>query len=300
MEGTGIAGGALPLADNLRSGRRYVVSSGDAVGPYLGSLKGWLAPVGTLYEWLLCRRAAGFIGWSPYLVGRALTFGTPRGMTAAHWADFDDADRSEQRRAIRDRLGIPQDAVVYGIVGSLNWRPRRGYCYGYELVRAVERVAREDVVALVVGDGDGRERLAEFAGERLGRRVFLPGRIAPEEVPGYLAAMDVASLPQSVDGVGSFRYTTKISEYLKVRMPIVTGQTPLAYDLDEGGIWRLGGEAPWDDRYIAELAALMTAVTAADVAARRPRTDGGEVFSLEAQRRRVADFIRDVARADGG
>jgi hypothetical protein len=112
--------------------------------------------------------------------------------------------------------------------------------------------------------------------------------------------MDVASLPQSVDGVGSFRYTTKISEYLKARLPIVTGQTPLAYDLDEGGIWRLGGQAPWDERYIAELGELMSEVSPADVEARRPPSDGGQLFSLEAQQRRVAAFIRDVTRSDGG
>ena len=50
-------------------------------------------------------------------------------------------------------------------------------------------------------------------------------------MPNHLAAFDLASLPQSVDGVGSFRYTTKLSEYLAAGLPIVTGQIPAAYDL---------------------------------------------------------------------
>ena len=46
----------------------YVVSSGDAVGPVTSRLHSRLAAtVGAIYERFLCRRAAGFIGWTPYL-----------------------------------------------------------------------------------------------------------------------------------------------------------------------------------------------------------------------------------------
>ena len=58
--------------------------------------------------------------------------------------------------------------------------------------------------------------------------------MAAEEVVDYLAAFDLASLPQSVDRVGSFRYSTKLCEYLAVGLPIITGQIPAAYDLDAG------------------------------------------------------------------
>ena len=139
-------------------------------------------------------------------------------------------------------------------MGSLGWHERAGYCYGAELVRAAARVERDDVFVLVVGDGSGRAHLEEIAGERLGRSVLLPGAVPREEVPLALAAMDVGSLPQSVDGVGAFRYTTKISEYLAANLPVVTGEIPLAYDLDEGWLWRLPGDSPWDERYLAALA----------------------------------------------
>ncbi len=78
MEGTGVAGGAALILARAMFGQRYLVSSGDAVGPWVGSRFRLLGPVFGLYERVLCRVAAGFIGWTPYLVGRALTFGTPR------------------------------------------------------------------------------------------------------------------------------------------------------------------------------------------------------------------------------
>lgn len=296
MEGTGIAGGTAALAARLLFGIPYVVSSGDAIGPYVISSRPWLGRIATLYERLLCRSCAGFIGWTPYLVGRALTFGAPRAMTAASWAT-DSAPRD--RAAIRRALGIPADAIVFGIAGSLGFNERIGYCYGSELVRALAGVDRAEVHVLVVGGGDGRERLEALAGELLGNRVVLAGPVAPDEIRSYLGAMDIASLPQSVDGVGSFRYTAKLSEYIAAGLPVVTGQIPMAYDLDEGWLWRLPGEAPWDERYIAALARLMNAVSREKLTRRASLVPiAGALFDRERQQRQVAQFVNDLMRAE--
>lgn len=297
MEGTGIAGGIAVIAASSVLGVPYIVSSGDAVAPYLSLRSPALWPVADLYERLLCRNAAGFIGWSPYLVGRALTFGAPRGMTAPGWAPFGGA--SDQGPAIRERLGIPPDAVVFGLVGSLAWTERRRYCYGLELVRALRRVDRHDVVVLVVGDGDGMARLREEAGPELGRRVFLPGRVARDAVPAHLAAMDIASLPQSLDGVGNFRYTTKISEYRAAGLPIVTGQLPFAYDLDDGSIWRLPGRFPWGERYVEALATTMRSIDTNRLPRRHARS-GDPTFDRATQQRAVSRFVRDCVTAERG
>ncbi len=162
MEGTGLAGGVTLLAINVALRVPFVVSSGDAVGPYLGLRSRLGGLIGGLYERLLCRRCAGYIGWTPYLVGRAITFGARRAMTAPGWTRGHASSGARER--IRSRLGIPADALVVGLTGSLNWRARTGYAYGAELVRAMRRVKRADVVACIVGDGPGRERLAEMAG----------------------------------------------------------------------------------------------------------------------------------------
>jgi hypothetical protein len=294
VEGTGTAGGLTLMAMQALLGVPYVVSSGDAVGPYLGLHSRTMAVLGGLYERLLCRRCAGFVGWTPYLVGRALTFGAPRGMTAPGWTRSHATEGARER--VRASLGIARDALVVGLVGSLHWNEKVGYAYGVELVRAIRQVKREDVVVCVVGDGSGLGRLRELAGEDLGARVVLPGRVPAEDVPDYLAAFDVGSLSQSVDPVGSFRYTTKLSEYLAGELPVVTGEVPVAYDEDEGYMWRLPGYAPWDPVYVTALAELLEELSREQVAARREAIAHrrGEPFDRRAQQQRMRAFIEDL------
>lgn len=295
MEGTGLAGGAAVIASRLLAGVPYVVSSGDAVGPYIKLDHPRLAPVAALYERLLCRYSAGFIGWTPYLVGRALTLGAKRAMTAPSWSA---PARPEERDRLRREIGVPPGAVVFGLLGTLDWTDGIEYCYGKELVEAVLQSDREDVCAVVVGDGSGLDRLRVLAGPQLGKRVFLPGRVPASEVTGYLGTMDVGSLPQSVDGVGSFRYTTKISEYLASGLPLVTGEIPLAYDLDEGWIWRLPGDAPWDPRYVESLATLMTSLTREQLDEKRRAVPAAPaLFDRERQERAVTSFLNDLMDA---
>ena len=297
MEGTGLAGGVAMILARLIGGVPYVVSSGDAVGPFIGSKLPVLGPVFGLYERILYRFAAGFIGWTPYLVGRALTFGCPRAITCAGFAPLPLAAwRGNQQ--IRTDLGVPQDAVVFGIVGSLAWNRRKKYCYGLELVQAVRRTTRADLCVVVIGDGNGLSHLHDAAGDDA--RVILPGPVPADRVVETMRAFDVASLPQSCDGVGSFRYTTKISEYLAAGLPMVTGQIPLAYDFDTGWIWRLPGDAPWEDRYVAALAALMNNLTPADLAAKRGAVPASLAeFDRDAQVARATAFVRDILHAKG-
>jgi len=293
MEGTGLGGGLAVLLGRLLFGVPFVVSSGDAVGPFMAARHALLGPAFGLYERRLCGASAGFIGWSPYLAGRALTFGAPRAMTAAGWAPFagDAQKRDEVRRRVRERFGIGPEVLVFGIAGSLGVGERSGYCYGQELVRALLAVDRPDVAVLIVGDGDGRAGLERLAG----RRCHFAGRVARHEVPDYLVAMDVGSLPQSLDGVGSFRYTTKISEYLAAGLPIVTGRLPLGYDLDGDWLWRLPGRAPWEDRYVAALAGFMAGVTTQEVAARRLAIPAAlPEFDRERQVARVTAFVTEL------
>jgi hypothetical protein len=291
MEGTGIGGGLAVIGLRLLCGVRYVVSSGDAVGPFLASMHPAAAPMGWFYERLLCRLSSGYLAWTPYLAGRALAYGAPRVATVPGWARVSEPVERESARA---RLGVPCDCLVFGIVGSLEWNARVGYCYGLELLEALALVERADIRVLIVGDGSGRARLVARA-EQLGTRAILTGRVDPRDVPAHLAAMDVASLPQSVDRVGAYRYTIKLPEYLAARLPVVTGQVPLAYDLDGGWLWRLPGEAPWDRRYIEALAALMRKLTPQEVVRRRALVPGLAIFSRDGQQRRAVRFIEDVS-----
>ncbi len=278
-------------------GARYIISSGDAVAPFLTSrwpLGKWIF---TLYERLLCGNAAGFIGWTPYLVGRAKEMGAPLGMTAAGWAPhpYSPARRAESRLRMRRSLGIPDDAIVFGITGSLIWSERWKYCYGHELVQAIAHTKNPKVCVLVVGDGSGLSELRKIAGSQLNKRVFLPGRVPRERVPAYLAAMDVGSLPQSVDNLGSFRYTTKLPEYFSARLPIVTNQIPAAYDLDDGQMWRLPGKAPWDPRFVQSLIDLMDQISPAIIEQKRSAIPSYlPEFDRDRQIARTTTFVEDI------
>ncbi len=255
MEGSGMAGAIPMMLASLCLGVPYVVSSGDAIAPYLTARLPWLRPLFAIYERCLYRNCAGFIGWTPYLTGRALTYGAPRAMTAPGFASFSLplSQRPIVRRKIRAQLGIPDSALVLGMAGALIWNPRCRYCYGGELVQAALASRRRDIYLLIVGDGTGLPHLRAAAAP-LGARAIFPGRVTMEQVPEYLAAMDIGSLPQSLNPVGTFRFTTKISEYWAAGLPIVTGHLPLAYDLTLAWSWRISGATPWHPDYIENLA----------------------------------------------
>ena len=293
MEGSGSPGGVAVMLGRLLFGVPYIVSSGDAIGPYLSLRYPLLRPIFQLYERLLCRLSAGFVGWTPYLVGRAISYGAPRGVTAEGFSHH--PRRDDARRDLRATLGIPEGATVYGLLGALVWTERRRYCYGLELVRAIRQVARDDVYVLIVGDGTGKARLEQEAGPLLGRRVLLPGGCALDEVPAYLSAMDLGSLPQSLDPVGALRYTTKIAEYVCAGLPVITSRIPLAYDFDADWIVRLAGPSPWDPVYIDALAAMMTRMDTAAVSALRARVPAAlPQFDQARQTARVSGFVREL------
>ena len=297
MEGTGLAGGIPLILGRLLLGQRYVVSSGDAIGPWIATKSRLLAPLFGIYERALCRLANGFIGWTPYLVGRALTFGTPRAMTASGWAPFTRTipERQADRDAIRKHLGIDSATLVIGIAGSLVWSKRVGYCYGWELVQAAIESKRDDVCWLIVGDGDGKSRLEQAAEKVKHGRILFTGRVPQAELPAYLAAMDIGSLPQSVDGVGSFRYTTKVSEYLAFQLPFITGLIPLAYDFPSSWFWSLPGNAPWDPKYIRSLAELVDQISIEQIHSKRNSIpEFIETFDRQLQIDRTTRFINDL------
>jgi glycosyltransferase involved in cell wall biosynthesis len=273
-----------------------VVSTGDAVGPFVAAQHAGLGPLFAVYERLLYRMSAGVIGWTPYIAGRALTFGAPRACTVPGWAppmpSHEELRRA--RLAVRDRLAIPHDALVLGIVGSLAWSRRRGYCYGMELLKAAQLIVRSGVHVLIVGDGDGRSRLKAEARDAHAT-VHFTGRVARTEVPAYLAALDIGSLPQSRDRVGSFRYSTKLPEYLAAGVPVVTGRIPLAYDLDNGWLWALPGRAPWEPEYAAALADLIERITPGELDSRREAARRqAPAFAAQEQKERATAFLRDI------
>lgn len=302
MEGTGLQGGLAVMLNRRRHGIPYVVSTGDAVGPFIAAHNRAAGPPLAAYERALFANSAGVIGWTPYLVGRGMTLGAPCGITIPGWAPFSiPADELTGRGlAVRERLGISQDALVVGIAGSLIWNERLGYSYGLELIKAAALARRDDLVVLIVGNGSGFAHLRKAAGELPAERVVFTGRVSREEVPDHLAAMDIGSLPQSVDAVGNFRYTTKLPEYLAADLPVMTGRIPAAYDLDGGWIWRISGDAPWLPDYHRSLAQMLDELTPAELVAKRlAARRAAPQFARAPQIDRVTAFLGELSAGNG-
>ena len=270
QEGTGIAGGFnLIRAARLR-GARYIISSGDPISGFFRVTKGRAA--GTLfgiYERLLMRSSAGFVGWTPYLTGRALELGAPRAVTVEGAVDaslFRPLPESE-RQAIRTEYGLTPGHLVCGVVGSLRWTPRLQYGYGLELVEAARRLKRDDISFLIVGDGTGKPILQERVPEVLKKRVLFTGRIPEAEVVRAMNAMHVGFITQTLDELGSYRLTTKLPEYLATGLPIAMSPIPGFYDYvgEEAG-WALPALPPGSTTMHEQLATWLDSLSREEVA----------------------------------
>jgi glycosyltransferase involved in cell wall biosynthesis len=126
---------------------------------------------------------------------------------------------AEDRRQIRERLGIPLDALVVGTVGRMV--REKGLL---ELVAAAGQLADKHprLHLLIVGDElpsdhDGvKARLREaLASAGLDQRVTLPG-LVPDPAP-MLAAMDLFTLPSYREGM-----PISLLEAMAMELPCVT------------------------------------------------------------------------------
>jgi glycosyltransferase involved in cell wall biosynthesis len=169
----------------------------------------------------------------------------------------------------RRRLGLAPDDVAVGVVGSIVWSPAESTAYGWELVEALPSLPTR-VKAVVVGEGDGLPRLRARADELgVGARLVTPGRVAHEDVPALLGALDAVSWTQTPDAVGRCRTTVKLGEYL------ACGRFVIASDVGEArrSVRENGVRVPYrggrDPSYVRAVAEAVRAVAADPAIARR-------------------------------
>jgi len=241
QEGTGIAGGInLILAASNRK-QAFVVSSGDPIAGFWRTTKGVaIGNIFEIYERLLYKTCAGFIGWTPYLTGVAIKLGAKRAVTVEGAVDsriFYPYSETK-RQAIREKYNIPSNHLVCGVIGSLIWVPTQSYCYGYELVEILKRVDRQDISFLIVGDGDGKAILERSVPEKLRSRIVFTGRLPETEVVDVVNAMDIGFVTLFGE-MGNYRLTTKLPEYLACGVPVAMTPTAAFYDYALTGGWAL-------------------------------------------------------------
>ncbi len=105
--------------------------------------------------------------------------------------------RTRRRDDARRDLGLRAQGPIILFVGRIE--PQKGIG---ELLEAFERVlrARADVTLVLVGDGVWRARAEASARERFGPRLVVAGARPFEEIPQWMAACDVITLPSHNEG----------------------------------------------------------------------------------------------------
>jgi glycosyltransferase involved in cell wall biosynthesis len=166
--------------------------------------------------------------------------------------------RPRDGSAVRSQLGI-EDRFVVGLVGSLNLAPNLGISYGWDVIEALA-LTPPRIVAVIVGDGDGRAALVQRAAKLgVSTRCHFAGSVPPSEVSKWVGAMDVGVSTQTNDAVGSVRTTGKLPLYLACGCPVLASDVGEAQALLGPVGWTLPYEGVVDRAYPARLAdALMS------------------------------------------
>ncbi len=279
------------------AGKRVVVEMGDAQAPlYRAAGRGAVAvAAGAAIDRLVVRYANAIV-----LRGRGLadTF-----TIRVPWTEIPDAVDTELFRPdvdgdLRGRLGIPAEALVVGLVGSLHGETDSALVYGWDIVEALALVEHLPIWGLVVGGGSGLERLRVRA-RRLGveGRLVLPGERPHSEMPAYIAAMDVCVSTQTNDPIGRGRTTAKLPEYLAADRFVLATAVGAAADVLPAEML-LAFEGSCDSAHPGRLAARLTELWARRAELRRgagTRTIALELYGYDVIAPRLAAFLRQIA-----
>lgn len=114
-------------------------------------------------------------------------------------------------------LASDKDLLTVGFVGTL--KPWHGLD---TLISAHKLLESESVKVklLIVGDGPERERLEAMLSAEQKERVVFTGAVNPDEVPGFLATMDVAVAPYPA--LDDFYFSPlKLYEYMAMGLAVV-------------------------------------------------------------------------------
>ncbi|MCF1750301.1 glycosyltransferase [Mariniradius sediminis] len=119
-----------------------------------------------------------------------------------------------QKNAMRQRLGIGEDAVVVGFVGRFFNDHKRMT----DLLEAISIVNEEKLKLLMVGDGRDRQMVEERIKELgISERVILAGY--QSDTAMYFAIMDIFSVPSAREGFGLVA-----AEAMMHHLPVIASQ----------------------------------------------------------------------------
>jgi len=129
---------------------------------------------------------------------------------------------------LRDQWGIDKHTVVLGFIGwFVAW-------HNLELLIEVfsQIVKNENVALMLIGDGVLKERLQQMAQDfGVTHKVIFPGAVPYEQVPEYIAMMDICVIP----GSNEYRSPIKLFEYMAMEKPVVAPRLKPIQDVIQDG-----------------------------------------------------------------
>lgn len=187
----------------------------------------------------------------------------------------------DEREAIRAELGL-SDALVVGIIGTINYRRASGLCYGWDLMEAMVHVSDQRVKTLVVGGGTGLAYLKSLARQYgVSDRVVFTGMVPPTRVSAYVSAMDICVSTQTNTFAGQVRTPTKLPLYLACGKYVISTDVGTARDILPG----IGSLLPYEEDVLRDDA--------------YPKRLAEEINRLAAQPERIRE-VHEAAKAAAG
>jgi glycosyltransferase involved in cell wall biosynthesis len=123
------------------------------------------------------------------------------------------------KKTVRARFGIDQDALVVGYVGFIS---SRGYYNILPILLAIQRVRKRlnaDIKLAVAGpiyDGNAR-RIIDYFKEEL---QYI-GVLSTQDVVTFLSACDIGVIPRIDDPIYDYAVPTKFYEYGAIGLPLI-------------------------------------------------------------------------------
>jgi glycosyltransferase involved in cell wall biosynthesis len=128
------------------------------------------------------------------------------------------ASGASMRDQVRLKLGIPEGSKVILYMGSFF------YFSGLpQLVNEFAKSNSKNTYLVLVGGGEQDEELRNLVAKLdLSERVIFTGFIGFKELPGYLAAADVAVNPMQSSLVSNAAFPNKVIQYLATGLTVAT------------------------------------------------------------------------------
>jgi len=194
-----------------------------------------------------------------------------------------------RRLALRQRLGIRENERVIGMIGRLF--PLKGQEYLLKAFAEVVQIFPETKL-LLVGEGILRRKLQTLAAaHKIRDRVIFAGLVPPEEIPEYVAAMDIVAHTSLREGL-----PRAVAQGLAGGKPVVAFDVDGARELVKDGQTGYLVPARDNNTLIARLLHLLKNPQAAEAMGQAGRRLIEELFPVEKMVEKIEALYREALR----